>query len=195
MNYSLPIYNDIGSTPYYFIGNQSLLTCSPIAVYCSREIPLSIYHTVNETFTEILRLPIVIGGGWQSTMEKRALRNYSKESQANIIYFLAKGIGNFKIPVYLSSIMASGRLLIVSPLLNNFRIDKKHVAIRDDLIFNLVDRFLFLYIKPDGHLEGLFTRCLYNDKEVYLLEHTANSGYLIDKVKTLHSKNLRELSI
>ena len=102
MNYSLPIYNDIGSTPYYFIGNQSLLTCSPIAVYCSREIPLSIYHTVNETFTEILRLPIVIGGGWQSTMEKRALRNYSKE---------------------------------------------------------------------------------------------ANSGYLIDKVKTLHSKNLRELSI
>lgn len=91
--------------------------------------------------------------------------------------------------------MASGRLLIVSPFLNKLRIDKKHVAVRDDLIFNLVDRFLFLYIKPDGHLEGLFTRSLYNDKEVYLLEHKANSRYLIDKVKTLHSKNLRELSI
>lgn len=191
----MPSYAGTGSTPYYFIGNQSLLTSSPIVVYGSREIPLSIYHTVNETFTEILRLPIVVGGGWQSTMEKRALKNYSKESQAKIIYFLAKGIENFKIPLYLSSIMASGRLLIVSPFLNKLRIDKKHVAVRDDLIFSLVDRFLFLYIKPDGHLEGLFTRCLDNDKEVYLLEHKANSRYLIDKVKTLHLKNLRGLSI
>lgn len=194
-NRSIPSCTDIGSTPYYFIGSQSLLTCSPIAVYCSREIPLSIYHTVNETFTELLRLPIVVGGGWQSTMEKRALKNFSKESRAKIIYFLAKGIENFKIPLYLSSIMASGRLLIVSPFLNKLRIEKKHVAARDDLIFSLVDRFLFLYIKPDGHLEGLFTRCFDNDKEVYLLEHQANNRYVIDQVKTLSLKNLRELSI
>ncbi|MBI5194206.1 MAG: hypothetical protein HZA08_12315 [Nitrospirae bacterium] len=137
----------------------------------------------------------MIGGGWQSTMEKRALKNYRKESQASIIYFLAKGIENLKIPLYLSSIMASGRLLIVSPFLNKSRIEKRLVDTRDDLIFNLVNRFLFLYIKPDGYLEGLFTSCLDNGKEVYLLEHQANSRHFIDKVKTLSLKNLRELSI
>ena len=189
------IYSNKDGSPYYFIGNNSLLKESPVAVFCSREIPLSIYHTANETFTGILRLPIVIGGGWQSAMEKRALKNYNKDSQAKIICFPAKGIYNFKIAAHLSYIRDSGRLLIVSPFLNKPRIDKKLVAVRDDLIFNLVDRFLFLYIKPNGLLESLFRRCLSDSKEVYLLEHKANIEYFVDRVKPFSSKNLKGLFI
>lgn len=189
------IYSNKDESLYYFIGDNALLKESPVAVFCSREIPLSIYHTANETFTEILGLPIVIGGGWQSTMENRVLKNYNSESQAKIICFLAKGINNFKIPLHLSHIMDSGRLLIVSPFINKPHIDKKLVAVRDNLIFNLVDRFLFLYIKPNGQLESLFRRCLSDSKEVYLLEHKANIEYFVDRVKPFSSKNLKGLFI
>ena len=190
-----PVYSNREGLLYYFIGNKSLIEQAPIAVFCSREIPLSIYNTANETFSQMLTLPLVIGGGWQSAMEKRVLINYMKESQARIIYFLARGINHFKIPGHLSHLIDCGKLLMVSPLLNGPRIGKRLVGQRDDLIFNLVDRFFFLYIKPEGYLESLFTRCLNAGKEVYLLEHKANSEHFIDKVKTLSLKNLKELSI
>ncbi len=119
--------------PYYFIGNKSLLNQFPIAVFCSREIPLSIYNTANETFGQMLTLPLVIGGGWQSTMEKRVLKNYTEESQARIIYFLAKGINHYKIPGHLSYLIGCGRLLIVSPFLNRPRIGKRLVEHGDSI--------------------------------------------------------------
>ncbi len=69
---------------YYFCGSKLLLKSSPVAIFCSREIPLSIYHIANETFTKMLKLPLTIAGGWQSAMEKRVLKNLTSESQANI---------------------------------------------------------------------------------------------------------------
>jgi len=85
-------------TPFYKTDPRRYLAQSPIAAFCSREIPLSIYHAANETFTELLKLPVTVAGGWQSAMEKRVLKNYDSDSQANIIYFLAEGDKRIQYP-------------------------------------------------------------------------------------------------
>ena len=77
---------------YYYFGNISLLSNNPIAIFCSREIPLSIYYTANEAFIKLFSSQIVLAGGWHSTMEKRLLSNFNANSKASLIYFLAKGI-------------------------------------------------------------------------------------------------------
>lgn len=180
---------------FYFFGNKPLLENAPISVFCSRELPLSIYHTANETFSELLKLPITVAGGWQSAMEKRVLKNYGKESQADIIYFLAKGINRFTLPACLSPLMQSKKLLVISPFQDKKRADKKAVEMRDGLILSFINRFIFLYIKRGGYLEGIFRRCLNDGKDVYMLEHQANSRYFVDGVKPLNTKNLREILI
>ncbi|MDP3110515.1 MAG: hypothetical protein Q8M71_00240 [Thermodesulfovibrionales bacterium] len=180
---------------YFFVGDKKLLNNNSVAVYCSKELPLSIYHTANETFSELLKLPLTVAGGWQSAMEKRVLKNYGKESQADIIYFLAKGINRFILPAYLSSLMQSKKLLVISPFQDKKRADKKAVEMRDELILSFINRFLFLYIKQGGYLEGIFRRCLNDGKDVYMLEHQANSRYFVDGVKPLNTKNLREILI
>ena len=179
--------------PYYCNGNKNLLNHKPIAVFCSREIPLSIYHTANETFAELLKLPVALAGGWQSALEKRVLKNYSEDSQANIIYFLAKGINRFNTPKYLTSLMNSGRLLVVSPFLDEKRIEKRFVAARDELLLSLIQRFLFLYINPEGSLKNIFTRCVNQGRQVYILEHQVNSAYLRDGVTSVNRNNMREV--
>lgn len=178
---------------FYKNGNETLLDQSPIAVFCSREIPLSIYHVANETFTELLKLPVTVAGGWQSAMEKRVLKNYDSDNQANIIYFLAKGINKFKAPKYLTSLMDSGRLLVVSPFLDEKRIEKRFVAARDELLLSLIQRFLFLYINPEGSIKNIFTRCISEGRQVYILEHQANSACLCDGVISVNRNNMREV--
>lgn len=170
-----------------------MLDKSPIAVFCSREIPLSIYHTANETFTELLKLPVTVAGGWQSAMEKRVLKNYGSDSQAGIIYFLAKGINKFHIPEHLKHLMDTGRLLTISPFLDEKRIEKRFVAIRDELILNLAKCLFFLYINPEGSLKNVFNRCVSEGREVYLLEHQANIAYFCNDVIGVNRNNIREV--
>lgn len=191
----MPIKNKKLNNQFYFAGNKSLLKKSPVAVFCSQEIPLSIYHTANETFSEMIKLPITIAGGWQSAMEKRVLKNFDGEGQANIIYFLAKGINRFSLPVHLTSLMDKGKILIISPFSDKRRIEKESVKARDKLIFAFINKFLFLYIKPDGYLEGIFRQCINEGKDVYVLEHAANSGCFIDGVKPLNQGNLKGVLI
>lgn len=179
---------------YYLNGEESLLEKNPIAVFCSREIPLSIYHIANETFKEMIEQPITIAGGWQSVMEKRVLKNYHKGCQANLIYFLAKGINNFRIPKHLDPLFKKGKLLIISPFLDKpDRANKKTVLKRDLLIMNLVERFFFLYIKKGGYLERIFQECLNNGKVTYLLKHQANRDYLIEGGLAISKDNVKEL--
>lgn len=128
-------------------------------------------------------------------MEKRVLKNYKREGQANIIYFLAKGIEQFKLPAYLTLLMESEKLLIISPLLDKRRIEKRFVTMRDELILSFIKRFLFLYINPTGYLENIFNRCVGEDKTVYLLEHQANSGYFKEGVNPLSTRNLKEVLV
>ncbi|MDI6751277.1 MAG: hypothetical protein QME07_00220 [bacterium] len=186
----------IKQNDFYYSGKIELLKKSTVAVFCSREIPLSIYHQANELFLRMLSLPIVLAGGWQSVMEKRMLKNYKAQNTsacAQIIYFLAKGIKSFSLPDYLEKPYNEGNLLVISPYLKQKCISIKRVQVRDKLILKLIDCYLFLYINPGGHLEALYEKCLQKEKIVYLLKHHLNVGYLRDGVKLIEEANVEGL--
>lgn len=183
-------------TDFYYSGKIELLKKDTVAIFCSREIPLSLYHPANELFLKMLSLPIVLAGGWQSVMEKRILKNYTAQNgsaRAQIIYFLAKGIKGFSLPAYLEKPYNEGNLLVVSPCLAEKRISSKKVQARDELILRLIDRYLFLYINPGGHLETVYKTCLQQKKIVRLLKHHLNAEYLKDNVKPIEEINVEDL--
>ena len=177
----------------YSIGNEDLLKTNPVAIYCSREIPLSIYQPALELVQTLMTRPLTLAGGWHSTLEKTALKARTPGTPSNIIFFLAKGVQDFKIPLYLREDLDAGKVLLVSPLMEGKRIDKKKVVKRDDLILSLVNRYLFLNIDEGGNLDKLFDRCLSLKKEIFLLDHFSNHGWAIDNVELVSSDKLGSL--
>ncbi|MEK7399098.1 MAG: hypothetical protein AAB116_19350 [Candidatus Poribacteria bacterium] len=179
---------EIKQADFYYSGNIELLKRTPVAIFCSREIPLSIYHQANELFLKMFSLPLILAGGWQSAMEKRMLKNCKIQNASacpQIIYFLAKGIKNFSLPDYLEKPYNEGNLLVISPYLKQKCISIKRVQVRDKLILRLIDRYLFLYINPGGQLEALYEKCLQKEKMVYLLKHHLNAERFRDNVKLI----------
>lgn len=186
---------EIKEDNFYYSGKIELLKKNTVGIFCSREIPLSIYHSANELFTKMLSLPIVLAGGWQSVMEKRILRSYKAQNSnvAQMIYFLAKGIRVFTLPAYLEKPYNEGNLLVISPYLEGKHISLKRVQVRDGLILRLIDRYLFLYINPGGYLETVYKSCLKEKKIVYLPKHHLNAEYLRDNVKPIEGTNVEDL--
>lgn len=177
----------------YSIGNEQLLHDNPIAIYCSREIPLSIYRPALELVQALMVRPVTLAGGWHSTVEMAALKARTPGAPSNIIFFLAKGIHDFKIPSQLRSDLDTGNVLLVSPFMEGKRIDKRKVARRDELILSLVHRYLFLNIEEGGNLDRLFDRCLGLKKEVFLLDHFSNHGWAVGDAALVSAESLDEL--
>lgn len=158
----------------YSAGAAELLECDPIAIYCSRHIPLSILETAERVIGEIAD-ECVLAGGWHSRLEKRLLRTAVQSPTSRIVYFLAKGIDRFRLPNMLRPLYAGGRLLVLSPFRTEPRITRSLVDERDAWMRTLVQRYLFCYIDPDGMTNILFHRCLDEAKEVYVLHHPENT--------------------
>lgn len=177
----------------YTIGNEQLLQNNPIAIYCSREIPLSIYQPALELVQALLARPVTLAGGWLSALEKAALKSRTHEAPSNIIFFLAKGINDFMIPADLRGDLDAGRALFISPFLKGKRIDRKMVARRDELILSHINRYLFLNINEGGNLDKLFDRCLQMKKDIFLLDHFSNHGWVVGDTKLISTNNLGEL--
>lgn len=158
----------------YSLGNEDLLNRNPLAIYCSREVPLSIYEPALDLIRELLNRPMTLAGGWQSKMEKEALQLRPAGAPSNLIYFLAKGIQSFKLPKALRQDLDEGKVLVVSLWMQENRIDQPKVNKRDRLMVDRIRRFLFLNLKEGGNLEELFYKCLSQEKEVWVLDHPEN---------------------
>jgi len=177
----------------YSIGNEQLLQENPIAIYCSREISSSVHQASLDLVQSLMSLPLTLAGGWQSTVEKDALKVRGSGSHSNIIYFLAKGIQNFKLPKSLRIDLDMGKVLIVSLWMQKERVDSQKVEKRDELMLYKLERFLFLNISKGGKLEELFYHCLDREKEVLLLDHPENQQWVNPKVILLSGKNATTL--
>ena len=77
-------------------------------------LPLSMYSKVFELLNMLTNESLTLAGGWQSPLEKNALKYWKPDSDSNIIYFLAKGINSFPIPQYLNILLNNNKLLVVS---------------------------------------------------------------------------------
>ncbi|MEE9167717.1 MAG: hypothetical protein V3U24_09715 [Candidatus Neomarinimicrobiota bacterium] len=177
----------------YHLGNTDLLDDNPIAIYGSRDIPISVHNSVLSLVNPLMESPVTLAGGWQSKLEKALLKARRPGSPSNIIYVLAKGIHSFRVSKSLRGDLDRGKVLIISPWMSDNRIDEKKVTKRDDFILNQMGRFLFLHIREGGNLEELFFRCLELGKEVFLLDDLTNETWANPEVVSISGKDLTPL--
>lgn len=174
-----------------FKGNKELLNENVICLFCSIFIPLSIYYPTFDFLKCLLNQSVTIAGGWHSPLEKKALKSRESISQSNIIYYLAKGIDHFTVPVKLSIDFDKGKVLIISKWKESKRIDQKKADERNKLMVDTFNKFLFLSINENGNLELLYKSCMSQNKKVYLLDHTSNSKWINDKTVRVSQNNLK----
>ncbi len=174
-------------------GNQDLLKENPIAFFCSRNIPLSVYYPALDLFQEIFRKQIVLAGGWQSAMEKQILKKRLPGDDSKVIFFLAKGIDHFKLPQELEKDFKENKVLIISLWKKIKRPDRNKIRLRNDLILRKINKYFFLYIDRGGNLNELFHWALLKEKDVFVFDHASNKYWIRDKVKVLSEKNLEIL--
>lgn len=202
-------YSKLPKGPGFFIGNYALIEHNPVAVYCSRKIPLSVFEQSNEVVSALMEHDVVLAGGWQSPMEKRLLKNIKRKEHAKIIYFLAKGIRNFRPfkKFEMESLEEQDRLLVLSLHESEERITRKLVEKRDHWMRKMLQRFFFLYIDPDGKLQQLYEELtghtsslfvghaasLSREKKVFLLNHPENRPFMNDSVILIDRYNLEEV--
>ncbi len=182
-----------GIVAKYHIGNPSLINKNPIALFCSREIDLAVYYDALDFINEIMGLPIAVAGGWQSTLEKQALKSRTTKMPSGIVYFLAKGINCFTVPKYLKYDFDKNNLLVLSNWKDAKRIDKKKVEKRDLIIVQTVQRFLFININEGGNLNRLLNNCLQQNKQVYILDHFTNAKWFNNNIQPISVNNLGSL--
>lgn len=194
-------YSKLPSGSGFFIGNYSLIEHNPVAVYCSRKIPLSVFEQSNEVVSALIERDVVLAGGWQSSMEKRLLKNIRKFENAKIIYFLAKGIQHRPRPFkLLEPLLEQDRLLVLSLHESEERITRKLVEKRDHWMRKMLQRFFFFYIDPNGKLKKLYEELsvehaasLSREKKVFLLNHPENRPFMNDSVILIDKYNLEEV--
>jgi hypothetical protein len=172
----------------HFKGNQDLLNQNPLAVFCSRAIPLPIYYPAMDLMDALMEKPITFAGGWQSTVEKKALKTWKIEQPSNIIYFLGKGIDRFSPSAALRSGIAEGKALVLSEWKTAERMDRDKVVIRNWLIVERINRLLFLCIREGGFTEKLFNESVLLGKRLYLLDQPSNDRWMHPGVQMV-SKN------
>jgi len=206
-----PSYKKAPDGKGFFIGNYSLIEHNPVAVYCSQKIPLSVFEQSNEVVSALIERNVVLAGGWQSSMEKRLLKNIKGKENAKIIYFLAKGIQHFRPrPIkLLEPLLEQDRLLALSLHESEERITRRLVENRDRWMTEMLQRFFFFYIEPNGKLQQLYEELcvehaaslfvghaasLSREKNrVFLLNHPENRPFMNNSVLLIDKYNLEEV--
>jgi hypothetical protein len=177
----------------YSAGRVDLLEQNPIAVYCSRRIPLSVLEVAEKTIRALSEEAVVLAGGWHSRMEKRLLKAAIQLPESRIIYFLAKGIEHFRLPKMLRPLYATERLLVLSPFLSERRITRKRAEQRDAWMGTLINRYFFCYIDSQGTMPDLLQKCLENGKQVFVLDHPQNTPFIKKATPAISPYNYREV--
>ena len=177
----------------YSLGNADLLEHHPIAIYASRNLPLSVLNDAEKLISLLAKEKYVLAGGWQSRMEKRLLKVSLRFPTSRIIYFLARGIKFYNLPRELEELIAENRLLVLSNFESERRVSRYLVEKRDQWMQNYIDYYLFLYIDPGGKTTDLFERCLEEGKSTFLLDHPENTPFTKRATGVLNQYNFREV--
>ena len=159
---------------YNFKGNRELLDTSLLGVFCSQKIDLASYYEMGDFIETLSDLPLVYAGGWQSNIEKKVLRTFSKN---RIVYFLAKSINCYKPSSLIQKMLDNQNALVVSNIPSTNRVDKQTVKQRDGFILSVVNKFLILSMSENGHVENFVIDALQLLKTVYLFDHFTNSKW------------------
>ncbi len=183
--------NHLNNKRFFFLGNEKLLQKKKIGVFISRTIPLNIVVPAEEFLLSLSELLYVFISGWHSPFERRILKKLllaGKES----IFFTSKGIKNQSLYNYFTKPINEERLLMGSLLLEKAKVTSHNSIIRNEMIADIAEHNLFIFINRGGNLEGLFNKLLSQNKVPLIFKHSANSAFLA-KGKPIGLENFEEI--
>lgn len=176
---------------FFILGNEKLLQKKKIGIFISRAIPLNIIVPVEKLLLSISDLPYVFISGWHSPFERRILKKIL-EKDREAIFFTSKGIKNQSQYKYIEKAIIEGRLLIVSMIEEKEGVTLHNSIVRNEIIGDISDHNLFIFINKDGNLEKLFNKLLSQNRSTLIFNHTANSTFL-KKGNSIGMENFKEI--
>lgn len=180
---------------YHFkiYGNNQLLSRPKIAIHASRETPVQLTVPAQKLFKILLKMELAIGGGWHSPFEKQLLELFQPDTRADLLIFIAKKFENFRLPFHLQWAYDREKIAIVEPAIEQSRISRITVGLRDSIIDDLIDRHLFLYIHPNGKLAKRFREMHARRKTIYVLDHPENREFIQPGVRLIDSETATDI--
>lgn len=175
----------------FLAGNEQLLQKKKIGIFVSRTIPLNIIVPSEKFLLSLSELPYVFMGGWHSPFERRILKKLlSADKEA--IFFTSKGIKNQSLYKYFTKAITRKRLLIVSLLLEMGKVTLDNSIKRNEMVADIAEHNLFIFINRGGNLENLFNKLLGQNRVPLVFNHSANSVFL-KKGKPISLENFKEI--
>jgi len=183
--------NYMNNEQIFFSGNEKILQKKKIGIFVSRAIPLNIIIPAEKFLLSLSESPYTFISGWHSPFEKRILKKLLSAGKETIL-FTSKGIKNQSIYKYLTKAISEKRLLLVSLLLEMARITSNNSIKRNEMIGDIAEHNLFIFINRGGNLEKLFNKLLSRNKIPLIFNHSANSAF-IKKGKPIDLQNFKEI--
>lgn len=183
--------NYLNNKRIFLSGNEQSLQKRKIGVFVSKAIPLNIIIPAEKFLLSLSALPYVFISGWHSPFERRILKKLlSKDKE--LIFFTSKGIKNQRLYKYFSKAINKENFLIVSLLLEEPKVTLHNSIVRNEMIADITDYNLFIFINRGGNLESLFNERLTQNKTPLIFNHSANSDFLT-KGKSIGLENFKDI--
>lgn len=138
------------------LGDTSILDLPKVGFLSSRKVPPEAVMKCYDWATEMRDLGVCVMGGFQSPLERDVLTLLLQGKQP-VIWVLAHKLWTEKgIPKPYREPIASGRLLVVSPVARSvMRVDARTAAIRNRYVLEHSERVVFAALDSAGALARL----------------------------------------
>jgi predicted Rossmann fold nucleotide-binding protein DprA/Smf involved in DNA uptake len=183
--------NYLNGKKIFLLGNETILHKKKIGVFVSRAIPLNIIIPAEDFLLSLSELSYVFTSGWHSPFEKRILKKLLSTDKETV-FFTSKGIKNQSLYKYFKKAINEERLLIASLLLEKTKVTLNNSIVRNEMIADIAEHNLFVFIKRGGNLENLFNKLLRQNKVPLIFNHSANYVFL-KKGKPIGLENFKEV--
>jgi predicted Rossmann fold nucleotide-binding protein DprA/Smf involved in DNA uptake len=143
------------STPpvLFLLGNQELLTCRPLGIFCSVQCPGALILKTYDLARAMRDAGVPVISGFHSPMEKECLRLLLRGIQP-VLICLARGIERMRIPPEWKKPLAEDRLLILSGFLpEKHRVTAELAQARNRIAAALADKVFVAYASPGSKTE------------------------------------------
>jgi len=183
--------NYLSDKRIFFVGNERLLQKNKIGIFISRAIPINIIIPAEQFLLSLCEMPYVFISGWHSPFEKRLLKKVLAQNR-EAIFFTSKGIKNQTQYKYIEKAINNGTLLIISLMEEEPEVTLHNSIVRNEMVADIAEHNLFIFINRGGNLENLFNRLLSQGKIPLIFNHSANAAFF-KKGRPFGTKNFKEI--
>jgi predicted Rossmann fold nucleotide-binding protein DprA/Smf involved in DNA uptake len=136
-------------------GPVALLSACKTALFCSSRTPGDAILRAHDAARRMRDEGVTVVSGFHSPIEKECLRILLRGKQP-IIICQARAIGSMRIPTECRAAFDAGRLLFLSPFVEQpTRVTKQSALRRNEVVAALADEVFIAHITPSGQTERM----------------------------------------